>query len=209
LIKDTEINGLKFYYRPDTQDWNILQESCGGLYTKWFDVEPGEMWFDVGANIGGFTCYAASKGALVNAYEPIIDNYKLLVDNIILNGFDNIVLPGRIAVTKDGRPVTLYIDRFNFGNCGKYERGYFETTIVDSFEAALFNDYTEYCIKVDTEGFEYEILSSLDLSKVKKLLFENHYWLQPEKETQWLLDMWSNTFPNSVECGGYMFYAWR
>ena len=54
----------------------------------WIDeyVRPGDVFFDVGANIGVFTVYAALKGAEVFAFEPESQNFARLNENILLNG---------------------------------------------------------------------------------------------------------------------------
>ena len=48
-------------------------------------IEPGETWADLGANVGAFTCLAASLGAKVYAFEPHPENFQLLEQNVKLN----------------------------------------------------------------------------------------------------------------------------
>lgn len=54
---------------------------------KWIDeyVQEGDTFYDVGANIGGYTFIAASRGAAVYAFEPEAMNYGRLVQNLDLN----------------------------------------------------------------------------------------------------------------------------
>lgn len=209
----TEINGLKFYYRPDTQDWNIIKEACGGLYTKYFDVEAGETWFDIGANIGAFTCYAISKGALVYAFEPYGPNFTMLSNNVALNFSDakpdvHLVNAG---LTNDGRRIELSIDDDNYGNCSEFRQSE-KRFLGSSLPANMLNNYTDYCIKIDTEGAEHEIIRELDLTKVQKIVFEWHYWLIDNAASKL-----ENIYNRLNEAGifdtmsheGYMFYAWR
>ncbi len=55
----------------------------------WIDgFRPGDVLFDVGANVGTYTIYAASRGHRVIAIEPEAGNYALLNRNIALNGLD-------------------------------------------------------------------------------------------------------------------------
>jgi FkbM family methyltransferase len=205
-----DYNGLQFFHRPDTTDWNIIREACGGLNTKLFDVEKGEQWFDIGAHIGTFTCYAASKGAKVVSFEPSPDNFALLARNVALNGFENAVELHNKGVTKDGREVELFIDTMNFGNCSIHERDGAGSSIkVETLGSYFLDTYENYCLKVDTEGCEYEILSGIDVRRIKKLILEDHYWLETKEERAWLMDMLDNEFPVHGEHGGYMHYAWR
>ena len=67
------------------------------LFTKepetiaWMDTfKPGEVFWDIGANIGGYSLYAAKKGVIVQAFEPAPVNYWLLTRNIMINEFKNI-----------------------------------------------------------------------------------------------------------------------
>lgn len=63
---------------PDTLDW---------LDTRLAD---GDVFFDVGSNIGLYTLYAAKRHPLLRtfAFEPEYSNLHLLRDNIILNGVE-------------------------------------------------------------------------------------------------------------------------
>jgi FkbM family methyltransferase len=72
-------------------------EARGTLHEIWDDnlyfqegvsILPGDIVFDVGANIGVFTLCAAKQGAHVYAFEPIPPTFGLLQQNIHLHGFD-------------------------------------------------------------------------------------------------------------------------
>jgi FkbM family methyltransferase len=53
----------------------------------WIDehVQEGDVFYDVGANVGGYTLIAASRGATVYAFEPEAMNFGRLVQNMELN----------------------------------------------------------------------------------------------------------------------------
>jgi FkbM family methyltransferase len=55
---------------------------------EWIDGIPkGSVVWDVGANVGLYTCYAAkARGCRVFAFEPSVFNLELLARNIFLNG---------------------------------------------------------------------------------------------------------------------------
>lgn len=53
----------------------------------WIDsLQPGSVFYDIGANIGMFSMYAAMKGLKVLAFEPHYANYAALCRNLALNG---------------------------------------------------------------------------------------------------------------------------
>lgn len=55
-------------------------------------LDQGMIFFDVGANVGLFTIYAAKKigGAGVFAFEPCSSTYGLLKQNLLLNRLDDV-----------------------------------------------------------------------------------------------------------------------
>jgi FkbM family methyltransferase len=212
MLQLTEINGVKFFFRPGTYDWNVLEESCGSLYAKHFKPESEELWFDIGANIGGFTCYAAQRGAMVAAFEPIIENAQLLKDNVVLNQLEGRVKLFSAAVTRDGKPIKIYKDFENYGNCSSFREQLGVYDVVESIDADYLNKYTKKCIKIDTEGYEYDILSRLDLDKVDKLVFEFHFWLMLDYGLDERLEIEKrlyDSFPNVATHGDNLYYAWR
>jgi FkbM family methyltransferase len=83
-------------------------EARGTLHEIWDDklyfqegvtILPGDIVFDVGANIGVFTLCAAKQGAHIYAYEPIPPTFELLQHNIHLHGFDNIAHARNIGLS--------------------------------------------------------------------------------------------------------------
>jgi FkbM family methyltransferase len=56
-------------------------------------LRPGDIFVDIGANIGLYTLIAAScvtESGSVYSFEPAEKSFKRLCDNVILNGFSNI-----------------------------------------------------------------------------------------------------------------------
>ncbi len=81
-------------------------------------LTPGMKVIDVGANVGYYTLIAAravGPTGRVFAFEPDPGNYELLLRNIELNGYRNIVA-SQCAVTGEASQIRLYIDKKNFGN---------------------------------------------------------------------------------------------
>ncbi|MEN6473656.1 MAG: FkbM family methyltransferase [Syntrophaceae bacterium] len=85
----------------------------------WIDhIKPGEILLDVGANIGIYTLYAASRGITVYAFEPMAENYHHLVRNIEHNGYRNAVaLPWAIS-SGDMRMDRIYLPKIQAGASG-------------------------------------------------------------------------------------------
>jgi FkbM family methyltransferase len=69
---------------------------------EWLDgLGPEDVLWDVGANVGLFSLYAAKfRGCEVVAFEPESQNYALLLENIALNGAGQRCLPACVALAE-------------------------------------------------------------------------------------------------------------
>jgi FkbM family methyltransferase len=72
---------------------------------EWLDrMGPGDVLWDVGANVGMYTLYAAAlRKCRVVSFEPEAQNYALLIDNIALNGIEDLCLPANLALSDGHR----------------------------------------------------------------------------------------------------------
>src|SRR5947209_19983984 len=72
----------------------------------WIDTfAEGETLFDIGANVGMYTIYAAvMRKATVHAFEPEALNYAELYKNIYLNGLHAHVLGNCLALMDVYKP---------------------------------------------------------------------------------------------------------
>lgn len=115
-------------------------------------LRVGDLFVDVGANVGGYTIWAAEIGAEVIALEPADDTFELLMENIRLNGYP-VHAVRAAAASMPGKA------RFTSGRDGLNcfdPRGETETMVV-SIDSVI-GDRTVAGMKVDVEGFEIEVL---------------------------------------------------
>lgn len=66
------------------------------------DIKPGDVFYDIGANIGQYSLYAAvatQRQARVYAFEPESCNYAKLNRNIHLNGLQEVIVPLNLAIS--------------------------------------------------------------------------------------------------------------
>jgi FkbM family methyltransferase len=115
-------------------------------------LRDGGLFIDVGANVGVYAIQAAELGAEVIALEPAQDTYRLLVENIALNGYP--VTPVRAAAS-DRCGTGRFTAGLDAGNCLDPD-GTVTTPLVtiDSLVAGRFVTG----MKVDVEGFEIDVL---------------------------------------------------
>ncbi len=154
----------------------------------WIDTfEEGCTFWDIGANIGAFSIYAAAaKGIKTYAFEPSAANMSVLCKNIELNKIDNIIIALPIAFSNETK-----IDYFNMistsaGNTGgqfsqdnENNANIFKQSCIgfsiDDF-IQTYNPPIPNHIKIDVDGIEIMILKgakkTLANKTVKSILLE-------------------------------------
>lgn len=145
--------GTENFFR---QDWEVEQRRIIGR-----ELETAEIFIDVGANQGIYSCLAASLGKVVVAVEPEPGNLEFLLANVAANEFDVEVFPlaatgkpGRGTIFGDAETASL-VDRW-FGNAHSFAQ-----TIACNSLDNLFADRwpgRRKLIKIDVEGFEGQAL---------------------------------------------------
>jgi FkbM family methyltransferase len=131
---------------------------------------------DVGANIGGFSVYAAQHGAQVYSFEPEPSNYRLLLRNV-----PPAVKTFEVALTDRVERRRLFVR--SSPSHSLYERGAEHGSVV--VDCLSLGAAIERCglpevdlLKLDVEGGEYEILygASDALSAVNEIRMEYHHF---------------------------------
>ena len=131
-------------------------------------LRAGDVFVDVGANIGYFTVLAASvvgEGGAVFAFEPDPDNFRLLQANTGLNGLHGRVIAVEAGLAADAGDGRLFLSEDNLGDHQIYatEDGR------SSLAISLYNG-SQYLagklarldlLKVDTQGSEYQVMAGL------------------------------------------------
>lgn len=188
---------MKLYIRPETTDEKVIKEVLAtNVYEKPsldFYVESGEVWLDLGGNIGTFSLLALSHGAFVVTCEPEADNLLLLKKNLEYNfpkqqgeqqSYE--ILP--VAVTTGHEnTVDLFLCK---GDYNKYrhtiyhKRGRSSISVKQMNIHHLLSRYRFDCIKMDIEGAEIDILEYLtaadyEHANIHKLVFEYSFDIDP------------------------------
>jgi FkbM family methyltransferase len=126
-------------------------------------LDANEVCVDVGANIGFYTCLAASRGRPVIAIEPLPTNLHLLCRNLLGNQFGRLVEVFPIGVGQHPDLLPLY--GVNTG--ASFVSNWAESTAaltrivpVNTLDALLQSRFAgrRLLIKMDVEGFEFAAL---------------------------------------------------
>lgn len=157
---------------------------------EWLDnMEPGSVVWDIGANVGLYSCYAAKRhGCKVYAFEPSVFNLELLARNIFLNGLIEKVVIVPLPLSDRLTTSTLNMSMTDWGGAmstfgesythdGKPLNKVFEFSTVglsmDDAVSRLDITQPDY-IKMDVDGIEHLILQGgiSVLTKVRGVLIE-------------------------------------
>ena len=175
-------NGLKIKIRKYSTDLMALTHVwlIEEYKSQNFEIKDNDIIIDVGGHIGLFSLYASQfcKNGLIYSFEPVPENYNLLIDNIQSNDL-NQIKSFNLAVSNSNSNVKLYLNDDEAGHSMFSKSS--KTITVDSISLQqIFDDNNiENCnfLKLDCEGTEYEILQNLPLSyfdKIEKIIIEYH-----------------------------------
>ena len=181
-------HGAKLSYRPGTSDQDLIYEillKTGKKEEYWLpDDIQAEVILDIGANIGITSTYLATRfpKARIFAFEPVPANFAILRENVAQFGTVR-ALP--VALGREDGSFEMFSSdsESNFGGFSFYSAGsdvtqkvLVEGRSVETMMSELGLDHADV-IKIDTEGAEYEIITSLPrnfLSRVKWIYGELH-----------------------------------
>ena len=175
-------SGLKIKIRVNSTDlmafthvWMIQEYSDDN-----FSINNDDVVIDVGAHIGLFALFASQfcKNGKIFCYEPIKENYKILIENIEMNQIQNI-FPNNLAVTKETSRVKIFLNDDQSGHSMFIQNKNFVEVDSKSLSDIFIDNGIKECdfLKLDCEGAEYEIIESLpsDLfTKINKTAIEYH-----------------------------------
>ena len=139
-------------------------------------IKPNMTVVDIGANIGYYTLIAGRLAGKVYAFEPEPHNYDLLVKNVAINNYKNIVTIQKAVSYRSGK-TRFYIDKVNLGGhsfaqdtilerAGCLE---VEAITLDEFFENAFHDSGIDIIKMDVEGAEGLVIEGAEKILRRKL----------------------------------------
>ena len=137
---------------------------------------PGDVFFDIGANIGSLSLIAARvhRGSIpIVAIEPAFDNFAALVRNILSNDLGAVVTPLQVALFDETGVRPFYRSRLGAGSASHavgealdYARRPFTPMAVEQVPAFRLDDLVRVLrlprptrIKLDVDGFEDKVLA--------------------------------------------------
>lgn len=141
-------------------------------------LKNGDVFFDIGANVGIFSLYAAKKNKAnkVFSFEPEYSNLSILKENIIHNGLMNQIKPNSVAISDFSGLTNLHIQDVTPGaavhteskeNIDTTEEGY-NVVWKEGIVSMSLEDICSQLkiipnvIKIDTDGHEDKVLKGAE-----------------------------------------------
>ncbi len=188
-----EHNKVKlFFYTPNRLCyWRVKTFSTKEPETiKWIDgFDENCQFWDIGSNIGLYSCYAAKKKINVMSFEPSVFNLEILAKNVFKNNLENLITIVPIAISNSTQIKSFNMSNINYGGAmssleknlynqdGIQLKQVFNYNLV-SMEIRKLSELLKLKkpdhIKIDVDGIEHLIIENLDglISNTKSILVE-------------------------------------
>lgn len=134
-------------------------------------LKDGDLFVDVGANIGAYSIIALGGGANVIAIEPIPETYSRLRQNIALNGFNDKIESFNIGVGAQKGDLRFSVDMDTVNHVLEEKEVYSNSLSISVRRLDdILQDRKPLVIKIDVEGFENEVIKGALKTLVDKNL---------------------------------------
>ena len=145
-----------------------------------FEINANDTVIDIGAHIGLFSLLVSQlcKTGKILSFEPISENFDLLVSNLKLNHVNN-VLPFNLAVSKNLGRLELFLNNDQSAH-SIFSKNLKPISVESTSLQKIFDENKiSSCklLKLDCEGAEYEIIDSLPpecFDKIQNMAIEYH-----------------------------------
>ncbi len=155
----------------------------------WIEKMPqGSVFWDIGANVGLYSIFAAKRKCQVLSFEPSVFNLEWLARNIDVNQLQNSISIAPFALSNKSGSNLFKMKNTDWGGAlstfgESYDQNGFEfspifqysiTGVTVDLVSSLVNTTSPDYIKIDVDGIEHLVLEGAKetLLKVKSLLIE-------------------------------------
>lgn len=179
-----KVGGISFYCPTPFCVWRaetLLDKEPETI--EWIDrMDPGDTFFDVGANVGCYSLYAAKRGLRVVAFEPGAANFAVLMRNIELNQLEIQAFPIALSAWTGIR--YLHMTDTSAGHAlhaltvlASSTTGFLQPNLAFSLDTFIqqFGLLPPDHLKIDVDGSEHEVLAGAEktLSVTQSLMVES------------------------------------
>lgn len=198
VTQETEIGKIDFFCPgsfPVKRARSLLTKEP--LTIDWINTfRSSDIFWDIGANVGVYSLYAAFRKISVVSFEPSPSNYYLLNKNIEINKLDDRISALCIAFSNQTKLDLFYMantelagSQSTFAEAVDWQGKRFEAAFRQSMLGFSIDDFIKHFnppfpnyIKIDVDGAEIKIIKgakrTLADNRVKSILIE----LDPKRE---------------------------
>lgn len=158
------------------------------------ECQPNDVVWDVGANLGVYSCVAATAGATVIAFEPFPETAARIPENARMAGCDRQITAVSKALDSSSGRIPLGVERTEVGTQTP-ARALADDSGTQTVEvpATTGDAATEQwpppdVLKIDVEGAEHAVLDGMTgaLEGVRCLFVEAHGGHEADRLREWL-----------------------
>jgi FkbM family methyltransferase len=205
--------GVHCYISSSVELKRSLREFDPQMYAWLKNFKPGEVFYDIGANIGMFSLTVAkihNKKVAVYAFEPSFSTFASLVRNVVANRFGDVIFPFSFALGS-----VQGLRNFNYTDIASGASVHTLDTVVNQtgseFTPAFSQRVVSYTldgmitnfdlfspthIKIDVDGGEYEIIEGmrqiLNGSSIRSVMIEITETHENDEKVKGIMDTFKN-----------------
>lgn len=203
---EREVAGEKYHFyigSPVGKSWynSKIDNSYEMEFVRRHLVRPGAVVIECGAHHGAqsilLSRWVGPQGKVL-AIEPMPENVSILNKNIELNGLSNVIVVDKaVGSTRDNQLSMAPNSNASVRSSGKHTITV-ESTTLDALAEKL--KITPALLKIDVEGYEYEILEgSRSILAMTPALFLEVHTLTLQRYGRKFEDLWKFIDPNKYD----------
>jgi len=177
VVVDATVPGAEVTVSFSVHTWFEYHNRAHGSYTgepdmvEWLKnmLVPGDVFWDIGANVGAYSILAAKlcPGATAYSFEPFVPNFGHLWENIVLNAVTQQVFPVCVGLSNHTSPESLAVSDPRAGS-SHHQVGRGGGVLQQGVLAARGDDLRTLMglrgptlLKLDIDGLEVEAMEGL------------------------------------------------
>lgn len=130
-------------------------------------INNNAIILDVGANIGNHTVFFAKecRASKIYAFEPTQKTFQLLQKNIRINKLDDVVVAMNVALGAKNSKVNMIVNGQDAGS-NRVEENVNGNIAMSTIDDLRLEEPIDF-MKIDVEGYEYEVLKGAERTIAK------------------------------------------
>lgn len=186
---EAAISNFVWTEKSHGDEYILNERSYDCLFTEPDSLNPDDRWMDIGAHVGYFSVRMSQFVHSIIAVEPHPLNLRHLKENIELNSVKNITVVEGAAIADASQEVDLGVGRtFTYTHMVRKVRGREHIKVAGINIQELLDTYRPNKIKMDCEGMEYSLLSTMSYTGILEIILEWHFTLIPDSDWTKLIE---------------------